>query len=105
VQRIRRTNSEPATGRVSRKDMQLRLARLAAIEKRFCKYIHLECGHYTTLESFDMYLVWRPKKGWAFCEICNDEVKIAQPPKRKPLPEEPMFLCHHVARARRYRPD
>lgn len=89
--RVSRSNSTPANGRVSRKDMQLRLARLAAIEKSLARYLHLECGHYQTLETFNLYLVFRPKKGLTFCESCNENVKIAQPPHRRPLPQEPMF--------------
>jgi hypothetical protein len=69
----------------------MRLARQAAREKSFARYLKLDCGHYTTLESFDMYLVFRPKKGYAFCEVHNDWVKISKPPMRTPLPEEPMF--------------
>jgi hypothetical protein len=91
VRVIHRTNSVPSSGRVSRKDMQLRLARLAAIERSLSRYLHLTCGHYQTLETFDQYLVFRPKKGWTFCENCNENVEIAKPPKRPPLPEEPMF--------------
>jgi hypothetical protein len=94
MQLLRGGNPTPKpTGRrrLSRKDMQLALARQAARERSFARYLHLECSHYITLETFDMYLVFRPKRGFAFCEIDNKWVKISKPTMRTAPIQEPMF--------------
>lgn len=57
------------------------MARLAAIEAQFARYIPLVCGHKTTLEVHDLYLNFQSKKGTSFCETCGDWRQIAKPPK------------------------
>ena len=69
----------------------MRMARRAAIESSLAKYIPLECGDYTTLESLNAYRQYSPKRGFAQCEVCNKWVKISNPPMRPPIPQEPMF--------------
>jgi hypothetical protein len=54
-------------------------------------YIHLECGHLTTIEDDERYRLWRPEKYKHYCDICDKWIKRMKPPKPKPLPEEPMF--------------
>lgn len=73
--------------------MQRALARQAAIEKQLSKYLHLECGHLQTYETFQVYR-FAAKSGVTYCENCEKTVKIAKPPKAAPLPQEPMFLWH-----------
>jgi len=71
--------------------MQRALARQAAIERQLSNYLHLECGHLQTYETFQAYR-FAAKVGVTYCEECEDTIKIAKPPKRPPLPETPMFL-------------
>ena len=61
------------------------------MEKKFARYLRLNCGHLQTLETFDQYICFRPKRGWTYCENCDDFVKISQPLKPPDLPMEPMF--------------
>lgn len=77
--------------RVPKRVMQERLARQAAIERAYARYLHLECGHYGTLEDDERYSHWRPKKGVSWCEKCNDWVAIAKPPAPQSDTDEPMF--------------
>lgn len=70
--------------------MQRALARQAAIEKSMSKYLHLECGHLQTYETFEVYR-FAAKSGVSYCEECEAPRKIVKPPKRPPLPQEPLF--------------
>lgn len=76
---------------LSRNQMQKELARQAAREKGLAKYICISCGHYTDLETQQVYGFARPKRGLVWCETCNDWLRVM--PKRKPkaLPETPLF--------------
>lgn len=67
------------------------MARQAAIERARAGYIHLECGHISTLEIDEGYSVWRPKRGVTYCEKCSDWVAIAKPPAPTPIPDTPLF--------------
>lgn len=76
---------------VPRKTMQERLARQAAIERAYCRYLHLVCGHYSTLETDEAYSYWRPRKGVTLCENCSKWVEIAKPPAPVDPGQTPMF--------------
>lgn len=71
--------------------MQRALARQAAIEKQMSKYLHLSCGHIQVFETFERYR-FAAKQGKTYCEECDELVTIVKPPKKPPLPEEPLFL-------------
>jgi hypothetical protein len=77
--------------RMSKRDIQLRLARQAAMESALARYITIECGHYTDLETQQLYGFARPKRGLVWCEKCDDWLKVAKPPAPQQLPETPMF--------------
>src|SRR5271165_6430706 len=91
VRIVKGYSPEPASPRVPRKTLQERMARQAAIEGQLARYIPIVCGHYTTLDAQDVYLVCRPKRGMVFCESCEKWEKIAKPPEPAPTPQEPLF--------------
>jgi hypothetical protein len=72
--------------------MQKELARQAAREKGLAKYICISCGHYTDLETQQVYGFARPKRGYVWCEKCDDWLRVMPKRKPKPLPETPLFL-------------
>ena len=78
---------------VSKQLMQKRLARQAAIEGQLARYITLECGHLTTIETHNKYLEWQPRKKrrYSMCEQCEDWVKIQPPPRPPVYPDTPLF--------------
>jgi len=67
------------------------MARLAAIEAQLARYIRIECGHFTTLDAQDMYLICKPKAGTVYCETCHKWLAVAKPPAPKVQPQTPMF--------------
>jgi hypothetical protein len=71
--------------------LQERLARQAAIESAYCRYLHLECGHMSTLETDEKFSAWRPRKGVTWCEAHAAWVPIARPPEPRQYPAEPLF--------------
>lgn len=77
--------------RVSRRTLQERMARQAAIERSMARYLKLDCGHMSTLETDLFYSHMRPKKGQTWCENCHDWVDISKPPPPTIYPDEPMF--------------
>jgi len=86
-----RSNQPPADGRVlSRTAMQKALARQASIEKELARYIHLVCGHLTTLQSAQKYSHWS-RRGYVFCERCDNNIAVVKPRARPDYPQEPMF--------------
>lgn len=92
---IRGAKSSPKPGgprRYSRIQMQKDAARQAAIDRSLSKYLHLLCGHYSTLETDLFYSHLRPKRGFTWCEICNDWVEIARPPSPPTYPDDPAEL-------------
>jgi hypothetical protein len=85
-------NGGPSSkGHVSRRDLQQRMARQAAIERAISKYLFLDCGHKSTLQVDEGYSIWRPKKGMTFCENCHDWVVISKPPAPPAIPDTPLF--------------
>lgn len=94
--RIRRWGeSRPIKSRgraVPKRTMQERLARQAAIERAISRYLHLECGHYSTLETDLFYSNARPRRGVTWCENCNKWVEIAKPPEPPKYPDDPAEL-------------
>lgn len=66
-------------------------AREAAIEKAKNQYIHLACKHFTTWESDELYSHWRPNSKVHWCEKCNKWKEREKPPKKEPLPDNPLF--------------
>lgn len=71
--------------------MQKALARQAAIESELARYIRLKCGHMTCLETAQLYSQWA-KRGYVYCERCEDYIAVVKPRAAKPYPQEPMFL-------------
>jgi hypothetical protein len=67
------------------------MARQAAIERELARYIHIECGHYTELETQQRYAVLRPKGHPVYCEKCDKWLKPMPPSPRQQLPETPLF--------------
>jgi hypothetical protein len=63
-------------------------------------YIHLKCGHVTSTEDQELdHSVARllpggkvPSTRLLFCDVCEGWYPDPRNIKRKPLPEEPMFL-------------
>ena len=86
---VKRANYSSQTGG-GRAEMQRALARQAAIERQLSKYLHLSCGHLQTYETFQVYR-FAAKSGTTYCEQCEKPMTIAKPPKRSPLPDNPMF--------------
>jgi hypothetical protein len=52
-------------------------------------YIHLQCGHLTTMEEIELYRAWQPK-GKYLCTVCNNWVK-QEIPKPTVIPDIPLF--------------
>lgn len=67
------------------------MARQAAIEGQLARYIPIVCGHLTTLDTQDIYLNYRPKRGMVYCETCHKWQAVAKPSAPPELPQEPMF--------------
>lgn len=72
--------------------MQREMARQAAAERELARYIHVECGHYTDLETQQRYAVFRPKgPKTVYCEKCDDWLRPMPPKQRPPMLEQPLF--------------
>jgi hypothetical protein len=92
--RITRFNPDLPRGRaVPRKTLQERYARQAAIDRAHARYLHLECGHYSTLDIDEGYSIWRPRKGVSFCEHdgCHKWVEILKPKPPEAISDTPLF--------------
>lgn len=64
----------------------------AAIEARRARYIELACGHLTTWEAHQVYLIARPRKDKFYCEVCSKWVFPATlTKKREAVTGEPLF--------------
>lgn len=61
-----------------------------AIEKAQTPYIHLMCDCITTVETQEIYAVWRPKRGKLYCETHGRWVNMKPKPKLADN-SEPMF--------------
>jgi hypothetical protein len=88
---LQKPNGPASYTRVPKRVFQERLAREAAIERAMARYLRLDCGHMSTLETDLFYSHLRPKKGQTWCENCNDWVAISKPPAPTIYPDEPMF--------------
>jgi hypothetical protein len=54
-------------------------------------YIEIKCGHLTTPEDVELFLLWRPNKNKYFCEQCGKWVVKKVKRKVEKLPEIPLF--------------
>lgn len=66
-------------------------AQRAAIDKSLSKYLHLVCGHYSTLDTDLFYSCYRPRRGVTYCETCDKWVEVEKPPKQDTTSDTPMF--------------
>jgi hypothetical protein len=85
------SRSGTARGRSSYRPRASAVAREKAIERARGRYFTLACGHMTCLDDQEVYAAWKPGRGKYWCEADSRWVKAAPKPKRKPLPQEPLF--------------
>lgn len=92
--RIVTSNSAPSAGRRVPGNPRDAAAR-AAIEREYSRYIPLNCGHFTDLETDSVYSLWRPKgrgiKRRSYCENCSKWQLIKWPPAVSEEIAEPLF--------------
>src|SRR5215475_2493040 len=87
----RKVGNKPTGQRYSPAKRLRDAARYAAIERSLSKYIHLSCGHLTTLDTDLVYSHLRPQRGVSFCESCNQWVTVKRPPTTETVSDTPLF--------------
>jgi hypothetical protein len=60
-------------------------------EKGMSRYVELICGHFTTWEDIELYRTFQTKKDRFLCSTCHKWRDKKPPPKKEPIPDEPMF--------------
>jgi hypothetical protein len=89
--KARSENTIPAgSSRFSTKDRTKKRSKVPRIRDPLSLYIHLKCGHVTTMEEIERYFAWQPKPGKYFCDNCGkwreQEIYVCAE-----IPPDPLF--------------